>query len=598
MNIYNLLNKIIINEPLELSAVLFNQEDRNNLDEDDKELFDILKNISSLNIEIQDQKIIFSPGFEFNGKNRSFNLEDLTEYDYEKLMSIDFDKIPPVLGALLLDILWTQKNDFKAAQKAIEIYWNLFQIWYNLENRFGAIDMFKRALCISFQTKQTSVCSQIYSWTLNYLTNDALNDRSYFPISLIELILQQKEFEHSCCLKVLDNIIKEEYINFTKVEKAYKLKTKCLHILKKPEEIKDNNIALAEYFVQYSENAIKENIRGVLLANDLLRKAINIYRENGEKDLADKTHRKLLEIQKEIPKTMVSISTEIKGINIKKFIEKNMNGLNFEESIIRLTQMLRFESCEDIEKKVIENSKNFSSSSLFSRKVINEFGQTIAYLPALDLQNPYKDKNLLNRHMFRYLSEEQSLRGKIIFEALLSYIRESFTFDKSMLGFLVDNNPIIPKGRESIFQSGIYMFLRGDFYESLHILAPQMENLFRNIAKEVGAVTVTLGKDGISNEKVLSSIFTLPEMLECYDNGILFVFRGLLNERTGANIRNNIAHGIFEEVDSGSGVCLYFGVAVIKLLTYTSNDCFNIYKNCKRLHNIEPLEMEDKSLNN
>lgn len=82
------------------------------------------------------------------------------------------------------------------------------------------------------------------------------------------------------------------------------------------------------------------------------------------------------------------------------------------------------------------------------------------------------------------------------------------------------------------------MFLNGEFYEAMHILAPQVENLFRNIAREVGGLTVTLKDDGSSLEKVLSSILSLPELLDCYDNDILFTFRGLLNEQAGANIRN------------------------------------------------------------
>ena len=55
----------------------------------------------------------------------------------------------------------------------------------------------------------------------------------------------------------------------------------------------------------------------------------------------------------------------------------------------------------------------------------------------------------------------------------------------------------------------------------MHILAPQVENLFRNIAKEVGGLTVTLKDDGSSMEKVSSSILSLPELLDCYQqNGI------------------------------------------------------------------------------
>lgn len=88
-------------------------------------------------------------------------------------------------------------------------------------------------------------------------------------------------------------------------------------------------------------------------------------------------------------------------------------------------------------------------------------------------------------------------------------------------------------------------------------------------------------------EKVLSSIFTLPEMIDCYDNDILFTFKGLLNEQAGANIRNEVAHGIIEEEKCSSGACLYFGAAVIKLLCLSSKSCESILQESEKLKHFE-----------
>ena len=52
--------------------------------------------------------------------------------------------------------------------------------------------------------------------------------------------------------------------------------------------------------------------------------------------------------------------------------------------------------------------------------------------------------------------------------------------------------------------------------------------------------------------------------------------QGLLNEQAGANIRNEIAHGITSEYMASSGAYLYFAGAVIKLLTYTSIKCYDL----------------------
>ena len=88
--------------------------------------------------------------------------------------------------------------------------------------------------------------------------------------------------------------------------------------------------------------------------------------------------------------------------------------------------------------------------------------------------------------------------------------------------------------------------------------APGQHGQKRKKTIEVGGLTVTLKDDGSSMEKVLSSILSLPELLDCYDNDILFTFRGLLNEQAGANIRNEIAHGIISVYACSTGVCLYF----------------------------------------
>lgn len=284
---------------------------------------------------------------------------------------------------------------------------------------------------------------------------------------------------------------------------------------------------------------------------------------------------------------MVPIIMELDIKGVVDNIHVNMEGLTFEESIIRLIQMFVFEKRDIIKHRVIEEYKNYPLSHLFGGNIVNEQGQTTLALQPLDIRNPEGDIELLELHMHQNALERQRIVGDIWIKNILLYIRNKYDFDNSMLEFLVKDNPIIPAGRERIFQRAISMFIRGEYYEAMHILAPQVENLFRNIAREVGGLTVTLENDGSYMEKVLGSIFDLPELLDCYDNDIIFTFKGLLNEKAGANIRNEVAHGIISEAACGSGVCLYFGAAVIKILSFTSISCYEILKNSEILKHFE-----------
>lgn len=587
MDVYELLNEIIANKSFKLSSKLFTQAYREELDEKDRPLFDLLKNISSLGTEIHNSGIAFHPMLVMADGRRTFSIEDITEDDYEILKAIDFKRLPLVLRSIVADILWTQKKEFEAAKIAAEAYFELCQLWYADGDYLGILNMIKRAVCISVQTNQMSLYSRICAWFEDFMKHSAGSGNCVISLRIMELFAEQKNFNVSSFLPVLDDMISSNSDNVLMVEQAYELKTHCLYKLKNKEGATSNNLSLAQYYVDFAEKIVEDNIHNAMRAASFFQKAVVLYRNNGAPVQAEKTHKRLVEIQKEIPKNMVPISTELDIKDILDNIKVNMEGLTFEESIIRLTQMIVFDHRESIKSRVIEELKEFPLSYLFGKNLINAHGQTILTLPPLDIQSPEKEPKLLELYMYQNALKKQQIVGNIWVKNILSLIKDRFTIENPMIDFLIKDNPIIPEGRERIFQKAICMFLQGEFYEAIHILAPQTENLFRNIATEVGGLTVTLENDGSSMEKVLCSIFSLPEMLDSYDNDILFTFRGLLNEQAGANIRNEVAHGIIEEAACSSGACLYFGAAVIKLLAYTSAPCYRILKNSQKLKHFE-----------
>lgn len=587
VNIYELLNRIIVNKRYSLSPNLFIEADRTELSEEERSIFDLLKNIVSLRTKIHNDGIEFHPMFVMADGSRTFSIEDISEDDYLILHSLKLEKMPLILRALIADILWTNKKEFSAAKIAANAYWELFTLWYRDDDNVGTIDIIRRAVCISAQTKQTLLFEKIQGWFVDFLEKKAANNDGFFALRVMELFFGQKNFDVSLFLPVLDDLIDGNSDNIAKVEQAYKLKTECLFKLKRKEDAIKNNNLLADYYLEFAEKIFKKDIQGALRVVNFYQKGIMLYRNNGESDKVDAAHKRLVEIQKEIPKIMVPFSVELDIKGVIDNLKANMEGLSFEECVIRLTQMFVFEKQEDIKKRVIEEFKDNPISHLFGKSLINAQGQTVLALHPLDIHDPEKDPKLMELHMYQNALEKQKVAGDIWVKNALIIIRDKFVIDKSMVEFLVKDNPIIPDGRERIFQSGLYMFLNGDYYEALHILAPQVENLFRNIAREVGGLTVTLEKDGSSMEKVLSSILSLPELVDCYDNDILFTFRGLLNEQAGANIRNEIAHGIISEYACSTGVCLYFGVAVIKLLSLTSASCYQILKNSEKLKHFE-----------
>ena len=583
MNIYDKLQEIIEVKKYRLSASLFSDEHKQALDtETDKDIFDLLKNISSLAMKVSDNGVEFCPYLIMDGK-RTFAIEDLSEDYYTLLSSLDLSKIPLNLKARISDILWTQKKDFKCAVLAAEAYFDLYDLWFSDNDWLEPLDMIKRAICISAQINKKDLYEKCCQSIYNHITRIDGTDKDFLSISLIEILLVQSSGDLNKIVDILNKIISLNANNPNKTEHAYSLKSQCFYKLKNPDLAKQSNIDMADYFANYAEYILKNDAQGALRAQLFFNKAIFAYRNNGEPQKAESTHKRLVEVQKGILDLMQPITFEYDGKKIIDNITQNMENLSFEQSIIRLTQMISFYKKDEYQKKVLDEIKEHPISHLFTSAVINGDGQTVLSLPGLEISDPEKDQALLDLHIHRKMLEFQRISGNMYLKPAFSYVSSHYNVDNENLDFLIKDNFIIPVGRENVIRSAIIMVLKGHYYEALHIMAPQAENIFRNIAKEVGGLTVTLETDGTSKEKVLSSIFDLPELKDCYDNDILFLFKGLLNEQAGANIRNEIAHGIMSEYNANSGACLYFICAFLKLLVMSSGNCIEIYKQNPKL---------------
>lgn len=595
MDIYEVLNEIITEPHYHSMSRLFANVDNSTIEDNDRILFELLKNISSMGTHVTKNEITFNPMFTYKDGSRSFAIEDITETDYQILEKADLDRLPLALRSLISDILWTQRKNYPASQIAAQSYWEAFQQVYKDRKYYEALNPLKRAVCISQQIKLQALYSEIYNWFCNDFIGQATMINVFCALRIMDLFFEQKSTDFSLIVNAVDSIISQgsNNDNILAIEQAYELEAKCYNKLNKKNEATKCNLALAQFQYDFAERLLENDAMGAFRSVDFYEKAIVLFRNNGASSKAESVHKKLVEVQKKIPKNMHTFRMTFDISKVIENIKTNMDGLSFEECIIRFTQYVSFESIEALRNRTIKECTSDQLSSLFGTNVLDSQGRTIIKMAPLDDNEPEKDQKLLELHMFRSSLQTQRIVGDIWVKNILHYIRSRFSINNVMVDFLTKENCIIPEGRETIFQKGICCFLIGEYYEALHILAPQMENLFRNIANEVGGLTSTLSDDGLAQEKVLSSVFSLPELLDAYDNDIIFAFRGLLNEQAGANIRNRIAHGIIGESECSSGECLYFGALVIKLLSFTAFSCNDIILTSEKLKNFKEPTKDD-----
>ena len=580
--LYDVLNDKFAKEYNRISVSEFTEELREGLSfEHNRRLFSLLKNIVSLNFKYREEKIDITPAIEIYGEGRTFGLQDMEDDDYELLQLLDLVSIPKLICVRVAEILWMKKKEHKVIVPLLECYVDLYRETQDSDRWYIPLKYIKRAIVLASQTGQKRKSEDYKEILYNKILEFKYEENVFFVISAIEFLLEQKWKNLEKLLGVLDCILNTSFCNVNKIAQAYDLKAKIyIKLNRKEDEISVYN-ELADYFVKAAEDLEENNVQSLFTKEKYLEKAIKLYRENGQVGKRTEVTKKLLEIQRKIPSHMLPISIDNGKLEDSYTkVRELFENLSFKEFIMMLIRCVPFYKEEEIKKQVLENAVN-PLACLFGIGIKNGKGNTVVNIPNLDIQDPEKDKNTLIMHMHHNLSLMEEVHGNTTLRWAIDLLNKRFEFEKEDLRFLVRDNPIIPVGREEIFLSGIYFGLKKEFYIALHILSPQMEKLFRNIAESVGGMMTKVKSDGTAEEKLLSEIFEEPELIDCYDNDILFLFKGLMNKKTGANIRNEIAHGIMSQSVANGGKSIFFICATIKLISYTSGECLRI--NDKRI---------------
>jgi hypothetical protein len=112
---------------------------------------------------------------------------------------------------------------------------------------------------------------------------------------------------------------------------------------------------------------------------------------------------------------------------------------------------------------------------------------------------------------------------------------------------IASRSPIVPEDRSQIFGKALYAGYNYDFMVAIHLLVPQIEHTVRWHLKNVEVKTTTLGIDGIENEIGLSSLMELPELTKIFGENLTFELKALFCDPLGVNLRNELAHGLWDD---------------------------------------------------
>ncbi len=535
-----------------------------------KSLF-LLSNICSPMIDLESRNDPFQP-FMTWGNKRSFLPIDLIDEEILYLSSILDEDFPPILKARIADILWTysKPKNKKHSEIAIENY-----ISMDVFDDFFEPDVYvfwERAVMLAKQIKNNSLIEKIKSKLLNEIDHPSTN-WDFHLLKIIEIFDNtdlDKGLNHELAEKLLEK--QKEFNHEKQFHIAEKYLESATKLFKKAGNAEDSYRSLA-FLAQATENNgdYRKN-ESAMVANSFYKLALQRYREipNLYRNTLQ-IDQKLDTVQDKITQSGLLITDELqlistKQMNISELQEQSINHVKDKQTAFEsLLYFSGVSSCnfESIWKSTENNINNSPISSLFGATSVSLDGRKISSIPPLNGDN--KDEVILKTAIKNFgIHMHLAVEGCIL--PALEHIQKEHLFPKEFLIQLCILSAIVPDKREILVANALYQGFGWDFRSAIHLLAPQVENIVRQLLKQNGLVTTHTDQDGIENEMGLSSLVNMEQAREILGDDLWFELQAVFTDSLSANLRNEVGHGLLDDDTSNSLYSVYAWWMILRLV--------------------------------
>jgi hypothetical protein len=371
------------------------------------------------------------------------------------------------------------------------------------------------------------------------------NDPYFYTHRLVKCLLLSRHGDPAQWAELLEKVAKKEHESAHRAEQHWKLVIDAHHAAQNPEKVDAAIAACGEMWARFAEEESTQPHFSRFIIADHLEHAIAWLRSNKQHRQWVRTLRKkLVDVQDESLDEM-GLFVEHFSTDDPKVLEavqeylKRVRQPNPLLSVVALGNLAKPPTFEYTETQVREAQGRYGLSALLPTKPVGARGQNVMKPPSTQneqfLVEFFSHRNLARQGQIAFLEPARC--------AVLEHPLHHFDLLE-----LLDENVLIVPGHEELVLRGLVAGLQGDFVIAAHLLIPQIEAGLRHLLQMCGVTTSGFTQEGVQNEHSLNTLLEEPEFAsileQAFSKGVVYELRGLLIDRAGANIRNNMAHGL------------------------------------------------------
>lgn len=540
-------------------------------------VFRLLSAVASYWPNYDSNETPYRPWMIMDGK-RSAIPEDLSPADLDTLTGILAVIHDPEFRARVGDVLWIcPPKNYKAAQVAVDAYIESAGILEAGESWSPSADRLLRARQIGGQLGRMKPFHQKAIKAIEETI--ARHEASEFTLRcarLMHLLLADNvgDAKRYAQLSEILALKMEAVPNWHFAREYWQLRGGWNAKGGKQEEARAAQLKIANTYVKLAEGFTTAAQPSFLGASHWMDKAVHTLRE-AKSDAAEieNAHKRLLDFQKRGMSEMQTIRIPREGSDLEEKLEQSaqaaaalVKGQCFEDAILRLAYVADPSRPAELRKRIESNEGGGVFTQIFGASTVRSDGQISDTKPPLDSNDPEEREEAVVKEMY---SQARTIdwiaRAQVLIEPARQQVVAEHAARRVDLLFLVQDNPFVPIGREGLFLRGLHAGLHGDIVLALHLLLPQVEHSIREIFTAHGVITSKLESDTTQDERDLGWMLIHPQMAKIFGEGMAFDLRGLLVERFGLNLRNDLAHGLLAEQQMITPGAVYAWWLVLRL---------------------------------
>jgi Domain of unknown function (DUF4209) len=483
------------------------------------------------------------------------------------------------LRARMADIAWVRrkgKGAFSLAICAVKSYVESARILEDPRYWTDGMDRVNRADALASRLNNRELVDLVLAYAEEVVSRYDGEDPNFLSVRMMELLQQHRRGEYSryaaLAGKLAERAEGEEM--FEKARHCWVLK-QCWHGLDDdPKEARDAALAAAETYVKDARSRIGHGyISRYGVASGLLMQAIEAYRQIPEtRGILEQIRKELLGYQELSVDELQPLETEPPDVSkLIEHAESIVSGLGLRDALFSLAVITEPTDAAAARGRTerIWKEGGFSFHSLLSKTLVNALGRVVARTPSLDSSDPAEVEEAILAQTYEDSHRLWSLKAQGLIEPAMLKLNSEHAVGVRDFWELVAHNPFVPPGREGIYAKGLHSGLMGDFLIAGHLLIPQLENSIRHLLYRMGLPASGLTSAGIQDERGLTQTLKDPEFVEPLERlvgkDMMFDLRGVLIDRHGANLRNEMAHGLLNTRGFNNYMFCYLWWLVLRL---------------------------------